>query len=251
MGAKFVKKIIFTIGAFGVLLLLWQIAFFCIGNPLLLPSPWTCFQKVGELLSREGFWSGFLATCLRASAAFLLSFLIALIFAVIAYLLPSFRAFLMPIVAFMRALPTVAVILLILVFATPDSAPVAVASLALFPMLYTSIVSALSGVDKGLIEMCKVYRVPTAKRIFSLYLPSVAPHLIREGSAGLSFSLKLAVSAEVLANTFQSVGGMMQQAKIYLEIPELFALTLLVVFVGLVVELIGGGFAALAERRVK
>ncbi len=251
MEGKFWKKTLCTLGAFGVLFLAWLIAFFCVGNPLLMPSPWKCFEKFGELLSSKSFWNGFSATCLRALSAFAFSALIALVLAVISYLLPSFRAFLTPLVAFMRALPTVAVILIILVFLTPDGAPVAVACLALFPMLYSSSLAAFLGVDGKLIEVCKVYRVPLRKRIFSLYLPYVSPYLIREGATGLSFSLKLTVSAEVLANTFKSVGGMMQESKIYLEIPTLFALTLFVVFVGLLVELVGGGLAALAERRVK
>jgi NitT/TauT family transport system permease protein len=251
MKGRFLRKTLFTLGAFGVLFLAWWIAFFCVGNPLLLPSPWKCFEKFGELLSSSRFWSGFFATCIRALSAFLISAVVALVLAVIAYLLPSFRAFLTPIVAFMRALPTVAVVLIILVFLTPDGAPVAVSCLVLLPMLYSSALAAFSGVDGKLVEMCEVYRVPMKKRIFSLYIPCVSPYLIREGTAGLSFSLKLTVSAEVLANTFQSVGGMMQESKIYLEIPTLFALTLFVVLVGLIVELLGGGLAALVERRVK
>jgi len=35
-----------------------------------------------------------------------------------------------------------------------------------------------------------------------------------------------------LANTYQSIGGMMQEAKIYVEVPALFALTALVVIAG-------------------
>ncbi len=250
-GVKYFNKILFTLGAFGVLLLIWQIAFFCVGNPLVLPSPWECFGELFVLLSKARFWKSFFATFLRAVSAFAMSAILGLGFAVISYLLPSFRAFLAPIAAFLRALPTVGVILLILVFVSPASAPVAVACLALVPALYSSALAAFFSVDEELIELCRVYRVPVKKRVFSLYLPAATPYLIREGTVGLSFSLKLAVSAEVLASTFQSVGGMMQEAKLYLEIPSLFALTVAVVLVGFLVEGVGAILARRVERRLK
>ena len=167
-----------------------------------------------------------------------------------AYLLPSLGHFLSPLVSVMRSLPTMAVILIILVWTTPVQAPVAVAFLALFPLLYSGIFSALKQVDGKLVEMSKIYRVPVRKQIFGLYLPSAAPYVLREAAAALSFSLKLTVSAEVLANTYQSLGGMMQEAKIYVEVPALFALTALVVIAGFLLEGLGAAAAYAARRRI-
>lgn len=158
--------------------------------------------------------------------------------------------FLSPLVSVMRSLPTMAVILIILVWTTPVQAPVAVAFLALFPLLYSGIFSALKQVDGKLVEMSKIYRVPIRKQIFGLYLPSAAPYVLREAAAALSFSLKLTVSAEVLANTYQSIGGMMQEAKIYVEVPALFALTALVVIAGFLLEGLGAAAAYAARRRI-
>ena len=250
-GISRLNKIFLTLGAFGVLLLIWQIAFFCVGNELLLPAPLECLKEVFSLLGQGRFWKGFLSTLLRALAAFFTSLIIGGCFAVVAYLFPPFRDFLAPIVAFFRALPTVAVILLILVFSTPSNAPVIVACLALAPMLYSSTLAAFLGVDEELIELCKVYRVPLKKRVLSLYLPTASPYLLRESAAGLSFSLKLVVSAEVLADTYESIGGMLQEAKIGLEIPSLFALTVCVVAVGFLVEWLGHLLAHYVARRVK
>lgn len=181
--------------------------------------------------------------------AFIFSFLFASVCAVGAYLLPLFEKILAPVVAILRALPTMAVILIILIFSTPDSAPVVVAFLALFPVLYTGLYGALSAVDHKLVEACKVYRVPLARRIFKLYLPLALPQILRQASSGVSFAIKLVVSAEVIASTFVGVGGMIGLSKAYFEIPKTFALTLLVVAVGLIVELVGIWLSRLAERR--
>ena len=86
-------------------------------------------------------------------------------------------------------------------------------------MLYAGILAALSGVDKHLIEVSRVCGTPTHRRVTAIYLPLASPYVLREAGAALSFALKVVVSAEVLANTAKSLGGMMQQARIYAEIP--------------------------------
>ena len=54
-----------------------------------------------------------------------------------------------------------------------------------------------------------------------------------------------------MANTFKSIGGLMQDSKVYLDMPRLFALTLLVVLTGLILETLGNLIALAAERRTK
>ena len=208
------------------------------------------YAKSRGISERRSILERVFNTFLRTLTAFFISFFGAAVLATAAYLLPSLGHFLSPLVSAMRSLPTMAVILIILVWTTPVQAPVAVAFLALFPLLYSGIFSALKQVDGKLVEMSKIYRVPIRKQIFGLYLPSAAPYVLREAAAALSFSLKLTVSAEVLANTYQSIGGMMQEAKIYVEVPALFALTALVVIAGFLLEGLGAAAAYAARRRI-
>lgn len=220
--------------------LLWYIAYAAVGNELVLPSPTACIKTVGELLAVSWFWQAFLATLLRVFLAFVCSLVLASGFALVSYLLPSFGLILQPIVRIFRALPTMAVLLLLLLWTGAEHAPVAVAFLSLFPMLYTSFLSALWGVDKRLIEMSRVYRVPLKTQVRELYIPSVLPSVVCEGAAAFGFAVKLVVSAEVLAGTFGSLGGAMQEARACLDIPLLFALTLVTLFVATVLEIATG-----------
>lgn len=99
--------------------------------------------------------------------------------------------------------------------------------------------------------MSRVYKVPLKKRVFSLYLPSAAPYVLREAGSAAAFALKLVVSAEVLVNTYKSLGGKMQEARIYLDIPQLFALVCAVTLMGVGIELFCGWIARAVERRLK
>ena len=171
--------------------------------------------------------------------------------AIFVKIFPLLGSLLAPVVAILRSLPTMAIILILLIWSTPDRAPVIIAFLALFPILYTGFSSAFSVAGKELEEMSKVFRVPLKKRVLKMYLPISLPYIVKESASGLSFGLKLVVSAEVLANTYFSVGGMLQLSKVYLETSRVFALTLLVVALGLFVELVGMAIERHVERGVK
>ncbi len=240
-----------TLVALAFLAVCWIGAHWFVGNELLVPDFFGCVKSIGVLLSDEAFYKAFFMTLLRVLTAFLCSVAPAGIFAVISYLYPTFRGILSPIVSALRSLPTLAVLLIVLVWTGAGVAPIVIAFLSLFPMLYAGFLAALFSVDSDLVEMSRVYNVPTKRRIFSLYLPNSAPYALRESGAALTFSLKLVVSAEVLANTYQSVGGLMQEARLYLEMPTLFALVALTFFVGIILETLVSCLANFVERRVK
>lgn len=241
------KKAWVTIGKCGVqflaallfLVVVWLIADSVIQNELIVPKISDCFKEMGNLLGKGWFWQYFFSTFGRVLIAFLVSFVFALVFAVIAYMVPWFGRFFAPIVTALRALPTLAVALLLLTLFQAGGTPIAVAFLALFPMLYTGILAALSGIDKELLDIGRVYGTSAKNRIFRVYLPLSAPYILRESAGALSFSLKLVVSAEVVASTARSLGGLMEDAQGY-NLPRLFALVIVTFIVGLLLELLVG-----------
>lgn len=251
MKERLVKNCIAWAAAIGVLLAVWGIAYLIVGNGSIVPAFSDCVRALGSLLVSSAFYAAFFSTLLRVLCAFSISFVSALFLAVVSYLLPYFAKILAPIVSVLRVLPTLAVLLILLLFTSGALAPVAVAFLTLFPMLYTGLYAALKQTDTQLIEMSRVYKVPKKRQAFSLYLPTILPVAAREGAAAFALALKLVVSAEVLAMTAKSLGGMMQESKAYLDIPSLFALVLTALLVGLVIEGLGALCAGALERRLK
>ena len=245
------KNCIAWASTIAALIVIWIAACYIVGNDLLVPSFSDCLKKLGALLLSGEFWAAFFFTVKRVLIAFLISFVFAAFFAVIADMVPWFSLFFTPLVSFLRSLPTLAVLLILLVWAGASTAPIAVAFLSLFPSLYAGFRAALTGVDKDLVEMSRAFKVPMKKRIFSLYIPSAAPIALKEAGAALAFAVKLVVSAEVLANTFKSLGGLMQEAKLYLDMPMLFALVCVTFLLGLLLEALGALAGKMIERRWK
>ena len=233
-GAQFLAALIF-------LAVIWLIAYVSGRNELLVPKISDCLKSMWDLLGKGWFWEYFFATVGRVLAAFLISFLLALFFALISYMVPWFTRFFAPLVTAMRALPTLAITLILLVALGAGNTPIAVAFLALFPMLYTGILAALSGIDKNLIDIGRVYGASVKNKVFRVYLPLAAPYVTREAAGALSFSLKLVVSAEVIASTASSLGGIMEDARGY-DLPQLFALVIVTFLLGLLLEVLVGIF---------
>ena len=230
------RNALLSVAAVVALWLAWLVAYTCVKNDYVLPSFWDACRETGRLLASASFWRALGNTFLRTLWAFLISLALGVLLAVAAHLSRGLRAFLSPVISLLRTLPTMAVILMLLLWTTPAVTPVIVSALVLFPAVYAAALAALDEVGEAYGELVRSFRVPLARRIFQMYLPLSAPVLLKQAGGIFSLGLKVVISGEVLAATYRSLGGMMQEAKMYLEMPTLMALTLLVILLGFLLE---------------
>ena len=216
--------------------LVWIIAHKTIKNEYVLPSFSQTLSALWEVLGEEFFWHALLRTLLKVVYAFAISFLLAMALSLLTKVFKPFGAFMKPIVGVIRTLPTMAVLVLILIYTDKFTAPVIVSVLVLFPMIYAQFNTALSSVDEGVINATKVFNLTKRQKTFKVFLPMVAPPVFSHVGSNLSFAIKLVISAEVMAYSFTSIGGMMQSANVSFDIPRLAALTLVAVICGLIIE---------------
>lgn len=218
--------------------LVWVIAHKTVKNEYLVPGVKETLSSLLELLKDGFFWRATYKTLIKVIIAFAISFVLAGALSALGNLFKRFDLFLKPITAVIRTLPTMAILVLILIYTNATTAPVIVAVLVLMPMIYNQFSVAFRAVDDGLVSAMKIYGVKRKDRIFKVYLPVIAPTVLGSVGSNLSFGVKLIISAEVMAFTFTSIGGMMQNANAMLDIPKLSALTLVAVILGLLIELI-------------
>ena len=218
--------------------LVWFIAHKTIKNEYLVPSFTQTLSAFFVLVSEGFFWKALLYTLLKTIIAFLISFVFAGVTASLCRLVKNATWFFKTIISVIRTLPTMAVLVLILIYSNRTVAPVLVAILVLFPMMFAQFQTAFDGVDEGLIKAMKVFNLSPKQKIFKVYLPMICPPIALHTGSNLSFTIKLIISAEVMAGTFTSIGGLMQTANVYFEIPRLMALTLVAIILGLLIELL-------------
>ena len=230
-------NIICSFASIALIIVAWITAYYSVQNDLLVPSFGETVISFFKCFADGSFYLALLKTVLRTFLAFAVSFVLAVATCALSVWKIAARAVLKPIIVLLRTLPTLAVVLLILIWSGANAAPVIVTVLVLFPMLHSEMLTAADGVDGGLKDMLKVYNVSKKDKIFKVYCPLVAKNVLPQTGAAFSLGLKVMISAEVLANTYISLGGLMQTAKSYLEMPRLAALTLVAVFLGMIAEL--------------
>lgn len=243
-----IYDLILVVLTVGCILLLWCVSAHIIDNEYLLPTVYDTLKALLNLFKSGEFYLSVLLTVLRSVVAFVLSFVLAFSLAVWGNTNKTAKRIIKIIVSITRALPTIAVVLLLLFWTNSQIAPVIVTMLVVFPTVFTNIENALSEIDKDQIEMCKVFNVDSKTVLKKVKIPQIAPSLIRTVGSGLSLNLKLMVAAEVLSQTAKSLGFMLNTSKAYFEISTMIALVVVSVVLGLITESV---FSLLSEKAGK
>ena len=105
-----------------------------------------------------------------------------------------------------------------------------------FTAVYFSTLEGLKAVRKDLLEMAEVYRLPFRTKLFYLYRPALEPFLTGSLKTSLGFAWKSGIAAEVIAQPAFSVGKYLNASKVYMETAELFAWTLTVIILSILIE---------------
>lgn len=230
-------NLLFPIGAVAALVAIWAIAAAAAGDRLILPSPAETAAEFFRMIGGEAsgkFWAAFGMTLVRSLLAYVCAGAAAFVLAFLSrngYV----RRALYPIFSVLRAVPTMAVIFLFLIWVRARWSPVWVAVTVLLPTMYAAFNQAFDAFDAGLEEMSRVYRVPLRVRLQKMYVPLLLPPLI-DSLSFLSLSIKLVVAAEALAMTATSLGALLYNANITFETARLLAVSLAAVLAGFVID---------------
>ncbi len=204
-------------------ILIWEIASIVVGNEVKIPSPQSTLKALVLIVSDKSFFTKLTNTIGRVLISFSLSFTIAVVFGVVAGFFKPFYYLLKPVLIVQRSIPTMAVILLALIWLNREIAPVLVGSLIVFPIIYTSVVTGIRSIDTKLLQMTNVYKLDNKTKIKYLYLPSIKKSLISISSVAISLCIKVTIAAEVLSQPKNAIGTSFQMEKVSLNTAGVFA----------------------------
>lgn len=217
-------------------LAVWQLAADRIRNRILLVGPIQVAQALWGLVPQKDFWVAVGFTFTRITVGFLLAFLLALVLAAICGRYPLLETLLRPYMLAVQTVPVASFIVLALFWLSSGRINLFIAFLMVLPVLYSNLLQGIRQADPQLLEMAAVFRMSLWRKIRCIYVPAVRPYVLSACRAALGLCWKAGVAAEVIGVTRGSIGGMLYEARIYLEIAELFAWTLVVVAVSVIFE---------------
>lgn len=237
-------------------LIVWQLVSMWIGQEILLVSPAAVFWRLLQLLPTGQFWSSVLFSVVRITGGFLLAAAAGTAAAGLAVRFGRVEEFLRPFVLAVRSVPVASFVILVLIWVPSRNLSVVISFLMVFPILYTNVLDGERQMDAGLLEMAKVFELSRPARIRYLYLPQILPYFRTGCSVALGLCWKAGVAAEVIGIPDNSIGEQLYQAKVYLNTPDLFAWTIVIVLLSVVFErlfllLIDRGVRCLENDRIK
>lgn len=230
---------------------LWWVVAWRVGEDLLLPTPGAVIGRLGELLSKASFWRIIGTSLGRILGGMMTAIVAGCVLAVATHFIPPLYTLFFPLITVMRSTPVVSIIILAFLWIGRDDIPSFISALMVLPVVWVNLHEALGATDAQLKEMAKAFQFSLLKKVKHIYLPAALPALTASCRSSVGLAWKAGVAAEVLTVPVISIGRMLSDAKLYLETTDLFAWTLAVVLLSLLLEILVVSLLKLIFRRRK
>ena len=216
-------------------LLLWQIVSFFIPK-ILFASPIEVGRSLYHLVGEGDFWKAIFYSFMKVGIGFFLAVFLGSLLGFLAFRVRIFEELFSPILQMMKAMPVASFIIVALIWISSAKISILISFLVAFPIHYISMLEGLKTLDKKLEEMAEVFGVPKKRRIKQLYFPQLFPYI----SSGLKMSAgmcwKAGIAGEIIGLPKYSIGENLYLAKLYLNTPDLFAWTVVIILLSVIFE---------------
>lgn len=214
----------------------WQLLSSLIGQEILIVSPVRAVRTLLSFLGDSSFYRAVAFTLSHILLGFLLGFCVGLPLAALSHRFRVVRILMEPLMHAVRATPVASFVILALVFVRSQRLSVFISFLMVLPVAYTSLLTGLDSASRELLEMARVFQVSRGRQLKEIYLSAAYPHLLSACELSLGMCWKAGVAAEVIGLPDGSIGEALYQAKIFFSTPELFAWTLAIILISLLLE---------------
>jgi len=223
------------LAALSLLAALWQIGHEAYGD-FILPAPAATLQAGIALLADPRNWQVALVTVWRALEGFATAAAIGAVAGLAAGYSPASQRLARPLLTVMLGVPPIAWIVLAMIwFGSTDGTVVTAVVVASAPIVFVGVAEGIATRDRGLDDLARAYGASDLQRFLTLGLRHVAAHLFPALAVGLGTAFKVAVMAELLANT-GGIGGALASARANLDVAAALAWVMIAVAALIVVE---------------
>jgi NitT/TauT family transport system permease protein len=227
------KSKIFYVTGVLVLVLIWWVLSITVNNSIILPRIGLVLESFIRIITRFEHLIVIGSTVFRLILSVVIGLAVSLLFVVSFILYPPLLSLFKPLLTLFKSTPVASIIIIILIWIGSAYSPILITTLVVVPLMTEAMVSGIKTIDKSYIEELKLNGGMSKYALFSVILPLIYPHIFLGMIQSFGLGLKVIVMAELFSQTQTSIGNQLYLSKIYLNISDLFAwtivLTLLVV----------------------
>lgn len=221
---------------FAFWILVWQLLALAVDRVLVLPTPLAVLKKLWELLGTQAFYLSCLWSLGRIFIGLFAGVLAGVLLAALCAASRLADSLISPVISVIKATPVASVIILMLYVLGKGAVPMIASLLMVVPIVFVNVRRGIAAVPADRREVADIYGFGFGKRLRYLLFPSVLPYFSAACRSALGLAWKAGIAAEVICTPRNSIGGKLYDAKIYLESEELYAWTIVVILLSVVIE---------------
>ncbi len=219
-----------------MMIIIWIMLSRVIDNEVILPTIKSTMISLIHIIKEPSFLKIVEYSLLRSLIGFLISLSLAVLMGILSSLSKVVYNLMLPILNFLSSVPTMAIIILALIWLDNEFAPMFVGFIMVFPMLYETVLKGILNVDKNIIDMAEIYKVDKIAIIKDIYLPSIFLNLGLVFTSALGINLKMVIAGEALSQPKYAIGSSLQLQKIYLNTSGVFAWIIIILLIAKIFE---------------
>ena len=205
---KFITNKI-TLTVLGIVLFfgLWYLIFILAGSKnTVFPDPISVVQEAMTYFAKPYLYKCIFGSLYRMLIGFLSAALLGIVVGMIVGNKITIKYVLNPTITALKAVPTAALVYLLLVLTGFKNAPIYIVMVIVFPMVYEATVSGYQNIDK---DVLMAMRVDSANKVYNNFVikfPLSLPYILVGLTSSFALSLKIEIMAEVITSSSDVYG---------------------------------------------
>ncbi len=215
-------RILWVVLGVAALLIIWQVLSMTLPD-IIIASPADTALSLWQLITTGDIWRQLGISLVRILLGVIGGSIAGGLLGIGAGLDRRLQVFLEPMRWVVMTVPSIIILVIVLLlFGLGSTQVIFMTGIITMPFTYVSTVEGMQAIDRRLIEMAEVYRMPRGLRLSHIYLPGIGAAAM----AGLTLAAGIGVRAAVLAEFLgarDGIGHSLYLSWTFLKTPDLFA----------------------------
>lgn len=230
------KKWLPGLVSLGFWLVVWQLLALRLDLSFAVPTPVAAAKALFSLVCQGSFWLTVFASLGRIFSGLLGGVILGTALAALSVQSRWIDAIISPAQRVIRCTPVASFIMVLWILAGRDRVPGAISLLMVMPVIWQSLTNGYRNLDPSLGEVLQVFRGSLWQRLILYILPSLKTCFLTGLVNATGLAWKAGIAAEIIAFTGHSIGREISNARNLFDGPQMFAWTICVVILSLLLE---------------
>lgn len=221
------------------ILIIWILLSWIVNNEVIIPSINSTIISMIEIIKEPDFFNIIKYTLIRTLFGFTISLLAAMVIGISASFSKILYNFMDPISKLLNSVPTIALIVLALIWLDNEFVPIWIGFIMVFPLLYESVLNSILYIDQEILQMAHLYKVGTLGVLRNIYIPNILYNLSSIFNSVIGINLKMVIAGEVLSQPDYAIGSSLQLQRMYLNTSGVFAWIVIILLISRIFNYMG------------